>query len=86
MLKVERTVYFQTCRRIKTKTPFAPIFYDSCKSDLSINNHFSTNLYSLFMKDNSELQYVSLLSQQEMMQQLNSQCKMTVLVVLLTLI
>ena len=37
------------------------------------------------MKDNSELQYISLLSQQEMIQ-LNSQCKMTVLVVLLTLI
>ena len=32
MLKVWRTVYFQSCRRIKAETPFAPVFYDISKS------------------------------------------------------
>ena len=32
MLKVWRTVYFQSCRQIKAKTPFAPVFYDISKS------------------------------------------------------
>ena len=31
MLKVGRTVYFQVCRQIKAKTPFAPVFYDISK-------------------------------------------------------
>ena len=40
MLKAKR-IYFQTCRRIKAKTPFAPIFYDIRKSELTrIDNHF----------------------------------------------
>ena len=32
MLKFWRTVYFQSCRQIKAKTPFAPVFYDISKS------------------------------------------------------
>ena len=31
MLRVERTVYFQICRQIKAKTPFAPVFFDISK-------------------------------------------------------
>ena len=38
MLKVGRTVYFESRRRIKAKTPFAPVFYDISKSKLIILN------------------------------------------------
>ena len=34
MLKVERIVFFQACRRIKAKTPFASVFYDISKSKI----------------------------------------------------
>ena len=37
MLRVERTVYFQVCRRIKAKTPFAPVFYDISESEVSLS-------------------------------------------------
>ena len=37
MLRVERTVYCQVCRRIKAKTPFAPVFYDISESEVSLS-------------------------------------------------
>ena len=42
MLKVQRTVYFQICRQIKAKTPFAPVFYDIRKSQLFYGKTFTT--------------------------------------------